>query len=689
MSKLPNKLDLRAETVEIQRSQNVIALLEDNKFFNSNTRNISNNPPLIREWINGVYSFNKNLTKTLPIADNAVNRLIKSYFSLIPLHKGKKTKRIERRFRRLSLNRILVSKAEIKHTNNKVLITVYLYNNKKKILYKKLKKLYDSFTSKLSGNPAKPLVTNNTYSSYIKKRNTSVRKNKIFSRLHEVNKSKNFSKKRKHKTLRNLNKKMSNVKMLNTHTNDYNMFQKTDSVRSTNIIKKSYSVKFANRIKIRFSRFLQAVKSNNNLTDNRKFSGMKNKYILLAKKYYSITNKHRLYSENKLSASYLNIDNYSSAYKSLNFPGINTINAIDTIKAEKSIIKAKKSLKNTKHINNIMQKLRSYYKLFYINNTQNSNFRENYLYKLLKKPLIASHSFNKAKTTFSEVFFDEKKTLKQGTEKNNFFNGLAFKKKSVFFPSSYKLKTITQKSIKIVQRARQHKNFLFRILKWNDNNFINYENRFYNKYIKKAYRKELLYLYYTKVLLLNSIRFKNWFLLGLKKIISQLYNKKVEFNFVNLKYLHLNSDIFSDAIAVKLKNRRNRLLTVLKKALAIVNIPTINKATFYDLDNNSDTGKHNNHGTAVSVKNILDTVKYKSVFGVRLEAAGRLSKRLTASRSVFKLKYKGSLKNLESTYNNKPSVILRGNINSNLQYTKISSKTRNGSFGLKGWVSGY
>jgi hypothetical protein len=31
--------------------------------------------------------------------------------------------------------------------------------------------------------------------------------------------------------------------------------------------------------------------------------------------------------------------------------------------------------------------------------------------------------------------------------------------------------------------------------------------------------------------------------------------------------------------------------------------------------------------------------------------------------------------------------MLRGHLKSNLQYTLINSKTRNGSYGLKGWVS--
>ena len=74
--------------------------------------------------------------------------------------------------------------------------------------------------------------------------------------------------------------------------------------------------------------------------------------------------------------------------------------------------------------------------------------------------------------------------------------------------------------------------------------------------------------------------------------------------------------------------------------------------------------------------------------GVRLEAKGRLTRRFTASRSVFKIKWKGTLKNIDATYRGLSSAILRGNIKSNVQYSIINSKTRNGAFGLKGWIGG-
>jgi hypothetical protein len=64
-----------------------------------------------------------------------------------------------------------------------------------------------------------------------------------------------------------------------------------------------------------------------------------------------------------------------------------------------------------------------------------------------------------------------------------------------------------------------------------------------------------------------------------------------------------------------------------------------------------------------------------------------LTRRFTASRSVFKVKWKGNLKNIDSSYKGLSTVMLRGHAKSNVQYTNVNSKNRNGSFGIKGWVS--
>ena len=66
-----------------------------------------------------------------------------------------------------------------------------------------------------------------------------------------------------------------------------------------------------------------------------------------------------------------------------------------------------------------------------------------------------------------------------------------------------------------------------------------------------------------------------------------------------------------------------------------------------------------------------------------------MTKRLTASRSITKRTNRGSLQNIYSSYQGTSSSMLRNDLKCNLQYLNINSKNRNGSFGIKGWVSSY
>jgi hypothetical protein len=168
-----------------------------------------------------------------------------------------------------------------------------------------------------------------------------------------------------------------------------------------------------------------------------------------------------------------------------------------------------------------------------------------------------------------------------------------------------------------------------------------------------------------------NIKLRN---LGLISLIEKLYNKKVVFNLVELKSIHLNSDVFSSAVALKLRDRKNKAVRILRKAiLQMVRIPDLHTLITFD-DNIEEMNKNN----------IVKTIKQQIVSGVRFEASGRLTRRLTAMRAVFKYRYAGSLKNIRSSFNNKSSTMLRGYVKSNSQYTLINSKTRNGTFGLKG-----
>ena len=201
--------------------------------------------------------------------------------------------------------------------------------------------------------------------------------------------------------------------------------------------------------------------------------------------------------------------------------------------------------------------------------------------------------------------------------------------------------------------------------------------------LKKFFKLQKVLFNYTKIVNFNKSKFNNLILnlknLGLINLIQKIYDKKIEIKLIELKSIHLNSDVFSSAVALKLRDRKNKAVRILRRAiLQMVKIPYLHTLITFD-DNIQNMNKNN----------ILNTIKQQVVSGVRFETSGRVTRRLTAMRSVFKYRYVGSLKNIRSSFNNKSSTMLRGNVKSNSQYTIINSKTRNGSFGLKGWVSSH
>ena len=205
---------------------------------------------------------------------------------------------------------------------------------------------------------------------------------------------------------------------------------------------------------------------------------------------------------------------------------------------------------------------------------------------------------------------------------------------------------------------------------------------FYKKLLKKSFDKYFLHKYYEQLIFINKSKFNYNYLQYLKKYLVKIYNKNVEFNLVNLRHFYLNSDILSESITLKIRKNRRKLLkylNTLKRKVKVRNKKNIYYKPILNKLNNVD--KKYLEGV------ILRDIKYKHVTGFRLETSGRLTRRYTASRSVSKLRYKGNLLNIDSSYRGLSSVLLKGNLKSNLQYTKLKSKTRIGSFGIKGWVS--
>lgn len=290
------------------------------------------------------------------------------------------------------------------------------------------------------------------------------------------------------------------------------------------------------------------------------------------------------------------------------------------------------------------------------------------------------------------------------------------------------LTSLVQKK-KITKKKKKSKLYA-KIINWKPLDYLNFEELrqesvkyFYNKQIDK-------WRYFSSLLRLNQVKFTNPFISKLILLVKNLYNKDVEFNIVKLKKMHLNSDIFTQAVSLKLKNRNNRLYKVLKTSLRKINLPVIRKiserikksnkndilvnrvrnniiSSMFILNKNKDplnnlllnfypAADHLELNTTkrsskkkISLKGFIlrQHLKHLKLRGIRVEAKGRLTRRATASRSVFNMKWKGGLKNVDSSFRGLSTIMLRGYHKSNVQYSVINSKNRNGAYGVKSWVS--
>jgi hypothetical protein len=228
---------------------------------------------------------------------------------------------------------------------------------------------------------------------------------------------------------------------------------------------------------------------------------------------------------------------------------------------------------------------------------------------------------------------------------------------------------------------------------------------------------------YKLKLNLNKYKFEEKLLYKLKNLIFKIFNKKVEFNIVNLKSIILNSDIMTKLLTQKLKNKNSNVLRIMNKILnkvVLANANNIIERGVYiknvDLDLLENKFRDSrlksiltqesfsrllikNYYNIISEENIeknyteiykliFNSINYKNLSGARLEVKGRLSKRNRADRALFKVRLKGGLKNIYSSYKRLSSVDFRGYAKANVEYSIYSSKRKIGAFAVKGWISG-
>ena len=549
---------------------------------NAYARKIKHYSPASKEWSNSVYAYFKNTNKMYTSLDKTVSKLIKSYFNSYSNKLKKKIKKIRsRRVRvkeaRLSTNRILVSKAELKHTNDKVMFTIYVYNNEKKSY---LNKINDMLTI----NHMDRFLSKDRFLNYRALNYTAWNRNEKYNFI-----------------ICNVNK-LINQKW---EVKDINNFKFSDL--SKNIINNFLSDNYTKKIHMFFSRLFN-----------------KGLYLSRFPKRIRIKFKPKLKPEFKLE---------------------------------------------------IRKKIKQRILLL----------RKRYLQR--KKPQL------------------ENNIIKQ-----------------------VNMKVLDLKSILKDTKQSLNGDFSRSILSIHAHKYI-------QDFSSKILRREIVYTYFKQLVKFNDFKFEKGFISILSNEIKNIYSKDVEFNIVNLKYPYLDNSIFLTTLITKLKSRKFYYMNFLDKCLRMFKIKGLvkkDRQNIYDqiyrkkmivqnlninnfvpelysniessinhYDPNIDVFERSlynvieDNKSSNNIKNplsnldkVVKSIRYKSLNGVRIELAGRLGRYNVASKSIYKLKYKGNIRNVDSSDKGLSTIMLRGNNKSNLQAGKLNSKIRIGSFGLKGWISG-
>lgn len=513
---------------------------------------IKHNPSSVKEWYNSIYSLEKNSNlKTLPFKDILIYKMFDTYFNINKLKK----------YDGLSMGRIFIGKPEVKHFNNKIDITLYIFD-------------------------------------------------KWIMRFYKMTKTAEM--------------------LFSPHNKQFVMFENKLFIMSVLLLKQS---KFDQKLIAFINKLIDKLFSN---------SGTKNKFVTVLH-----TNLITFFDKAELS-DLLGLRNDANIY------------------TEKPLIYEYSLNKNIRVINKDLLKISNF-----------SNKVKIYLYLYL---YLINYFFNCI--GFPKMINIFKKVLLYSSKENKIRDLIIVLEK---------LRKVCLNRLNL-----DSLNLLILLIKF----FLMVRRILKSMYIMKWYKRNIYH---------NRYKFNIKNILLLKSILNKLYNNnKIEINIINLKYLYLDGNILTSIVVRKLKNRKRRVLKVIRMALRLSKKPYINKFYTDLLNINSlDTifikkcsNSSLNNNIPLNKDLIYKPISYKSriiffylknkiISGMKLQGTGRLTKRLTASRSISKYIGKGSLKDRISSHNGLSTVVLRGYVKSNLQYVNINSYNRIGAYGIKSWISGH
>jgi len=634
-------------------------------------------PATTAEWSSSIYAYNNNNNiKSLPVLDKKLVKLIKSFLNFY--HKSEKlkskSKRVLLRFRRLSLKKIFVSKADLKHTNSKVIINIHVYNLQKRLLKKEINIMRSVLFPK---SPREnPRLGKSVRSLAFQMCWNSPTGESAMSILGP----------------RSLAEKFSFVNL---------------------VISANYGSPFIFLILMEWmKKEKQLIITRSRAPKNKNKSINKGDipyFFYLMKERLSLSFFRKEIEKEKFLMCQYNLDNRS--INEWDFPSI--LSLIEDIEKEKLLIEKYIIQGTLKGLNKAISKghIAASKKalergLFYNRNLYDKIYNRVPLFSSIIQEMDSKSKLPQLDGCLNEVRQEGKEYFLNRNLWVKFIdNELELIRYYKFLLDLYdnKFKWLIPKLKEVISKIYKKKV---------EFNIVSLKNMYLNSDIlcqaivlKLKHRDNKLW----KVLksCLSMVQIPNADLenknLSSKSLVSKIKNLDIDFllssgleasPFVSAREA---SPLKQEALAASAQHKNKDSLN--KLLFGIIPHPCLgDKQDFIEkacegADNSSRSSILSGLAQAYSPKVYYKfffkhCLKDKVINGVRLEAKGRLTRRFTAERSVFKLIWKGGLKNIDSSNKGFSAVILRGHAKSNVQYALINSKNRNGSYGVKSWVSG-
>jgi hypothetical protein len=169
-----------------------------------------------------------------------------------------------------------------------------------------------------------------------------------------------------------------------------------------------------------------------------------------------------------------------------------------------------------------------------------------------------------------------------------------------------------------------------------------------------------------------------------ESLLSQAYGKPVELNIVKLQRPQLDADILANVVTQKLRDRRNTPRRVIREAVWRAQLPTSQSQVPSLADHAAaatralarDPSRATIGRTQAPVTSVVRQLRLKQVSSIRVSAAGRLGKRMTANRAQEKVARKGLT-------SKGPGFMIRNVRKGHTNVSFRAGKRRVGAYGIK------